>query len=185
MGPGSRGGGLNGDGSIQRHPWLKMSIEFEALDHVGLNEGIQRDKAFISFSINKAMVKLSRSCLLAELSLHEAMFKGRQKESGRTTLLEALATPVGSIRARTIAMMSCGLKQNRNHRRMRVAENITPSLSFTSAASACDCLVFECPNSGLAQGLRPRCHWRAADSTAIYNSSSTSRMSYSVGIAAW
>lgn len=90
MGPGSRGGGLNGDGSIQRHPWLKMSIEFEALDHVGLNEGIQRDKAFISFSINKAMVKLSRSCLLAELSLHEAMFKGRQKESGRTTLLSGV-----------------------------------------------------------------------------------------------
>ena len=87
MGPGSRGGGLNGDRSIQRHPWLKMSIEFEALDHVGLNEGIQRDKAFISFSINKAMVKLLGTCLVAELGLHKAMFKSRQKESGSTTVL--------------------------------------------------------------------------------------------------
>ena len=87
MGRASRGGGLKGDGAIQRHPWLKVSIEFEALDHEGLNECIQRDKAFICFSINKAMMKLLRSCLVAELSLHKTMFKSRQKESGRTTVL--------------------------------------------------------------------------------------------------
>ena len=87
MGRASRGGGLNGDGSIQRHPWLKVSIEFEALDHVGLDECIQRDKAFICFSIDKAMMKLLTPCLVAELGLHKAMFKSRQKESDRTTVL--------------------------------------------------------------------------------------------------
>ena len=87
MGRASRGGGLNGDGSIQRHPRFNVTIEFEALDHESLDECIQRDKAFICFSINKAMMKLLRSCLMAELGLHKAMFKSRQKKSGRTSVL--------------------------------------------------------------------------------------------------
>ena len=87
MGRGSRGGGLHGDGSIQRHPWLKVSIEFKALDHEGLDECIQRDKALLFFSINKAMMKRISSRLLTEFGLHKAMFKSRQKESGRTTIL--------------------------------------------------------------------------------------------------
>lgn len=87
MGPGSRGGGLNGDGSIQRHPWLKVSIEFKALDHEGLDECIQRDKALLFFSINKAMMKRISSRLLTELGLHEAMLKCRQQGSRQTSVL--------------------------------------------------------------------------------------------------
>ena len=87
MGRASRGGGLNGDGSIQRHPRFNVTVEFKALDHEGLDECIQRDKALLFFSINKAMMKRISSRLLTEFGLHIAMFKSRQKESGRTSVL--------------------------------------------------------------------------------------------------
>ena len=87
MGRGTAGGGFNGDGSIQRHPRFNVTIEFKALDHEGLDECIQRDKALLFFSINKAMMKRISSRLLTEFGLHKAMFKSRQKESGRTTVL--------------------------------------------------------------------------------------------------
>ena len=47
MGRGTAGGGFNGDGSIQRHPRFNVTIEFKALDHEGLDECIQRDKALL------------------------------------------------------------------------------------------------------------------------------------------
>ena len=87
MGRGTAGGGFNGDGSIQRHPRFNVTIEFKALDHEGLDECIQRDKALLFFSINKAKMKRISSRLLTEFGLHKAMFKSRQKESGRTTVL--------------------------------------------------------------------------------------------------
>lgn len=87
MGRASRGGGLNGDGAIQRHPWLKVSIEFEALNHKCMDQGIQRDKALVLFSIDKAIVKIVSSCFLEELGFYKAMLKGRQEESERTNTL--------------------------------------------------------------------------------------------------
>ena len=87
MGHASRGGGLHGDGSIQRHPRFNVTVEFKALDHESLDECIQRDKAFICFSINKAMMKRISSRLLTELGLHKAMLKSRQQGSRQTSVL--------------------------------------------------------------------------------------------------
>lgn len=87
MGRGTAGGGFNGDGSIQRHPRFNVTIEFKALDHEGLDECIQRDKALLFFSINKAMMKRISSRLLTELGLHEAMLKSRQQGSRQTSVL--------------------------------------------------------------------------------------------------
>ena len=87
MGRGTAGGGFNGDGSIQRHPGFNVTIEFKALDHEGLDECIQRDKALLFFSINKAMMKRISSRLLTELGLHKAMLKSRQQGSRQTSVL--------------------------------------------------------------------------------------------------
>ena len=87
MGRGTAGGGFNGDGSIQRHPRFNVTIEFKALDHEGLDECIQRDKALLFFSINKAMMKRISSRLLTELGLHKAMLESRQQGSRQTSVL--------------------------------------------------------------------------------------------------
>ena len=87
MGRGTAGGGFNGDGSIQRHPRCNVTIEFKALDHEGLDECIQRDKALLFFSINKAMMKRISSRLLTELGLHKAMLKSRQQGSRHVSVL--------------------------------------------------------------------------------------------------
>ena len=87
MGRATGGGGLNGDRSIQRHPRFNVTIELEALDHECLDECIQRDKALLFFSINKAKMKRISSCLLTELGLHKAMLKSRQQGSRHTSVL--------------------------------------------------------------------------------------------------
>ena len=87
MGRGTAVGGFNGDGSIQRHPRFNVTIEFKALDHEGLDECIQRDKALLFFSINKAKMKRISSRLLTELGLHKAMLKSRQQGSRQTSVL--------------------------------------------------------------------------------------------------
>lgn len=87
MGRTTEGGGLNGDRSIQRHPRFNVTIELKALDHEGLDECIQRDKALLFFPVNKALMKRISSRFLTKLGLHKAMLKSRQQGSRHTSVL--------------------------------------------------------------------------------------------------